>query len=883
MKKSLTILLAAGAMAVLGIFTGCNRETIVKPSVAVSNVTAEITSAEVTLNTTKITDYAYLVAPAGVQLSDDPAVIFATGVTGQLTDGENKVVVRGGLEGNTSYSAVFAFKQSEAEFYPELVSVDFTTTDYVETFTLLETYSDGFKIHVKVPQSVKDAGNAVRFNIGSLPFYLSSKNGWFAQLEADMLLQNAQQKFLNDTTILYNSDNIYAYDDDPVWGGEYMLHTPFVPGEPIVFTAGEFAWDDSDFTGWGSGYYLALFDFDAYYESLGGGGDWGPWSVEVDDDFTAAEDDFWTGFYIRKYIQLDPPAQLEAKVDIKADMQAVRGKLTITPDEEVFQYCMLILPESEFDYMMQDINNDESLLQWFTTSYYAAMLWQAQTFQGPMEIALEESLYLEPETTYHLMLTAMGDEYGSTQCFYHETFATTAKTHPAPVMEVKAIDNPSGEESPYEVWFNVKCTSKDAVYAKYAANYEREFGMAFNSGYDYSKLVEMGNSFSAEEMELINSDEGENIRFSTMPGQTTVLAVLGYNDEDTPNTIEGTDDSDPAVAKVKAIYEPAKAPVESSLFKDLLGDWTMSAEISDNVYDSEAGGYVWKPAGTRSCKVSIVEGVSYPETLDESVYATYKELVGMSKDEVDALYDEFKTEMDEFNAMLKSQNRLLCYGFGFEKEDSYTQYFTLNTPYDLFTSDSYTGYDNNSMLWDCGPKWYLEILEDGSVVAPVNAVRQYPLSLAGYYTLYLGGVADAYINVLADGSDMLFPVSVSDDANTVTVNPYIYEDTEFYLNAMYSAYGYMYTPNNSKITSALTLTKGWTDEGATPASVKSAGNAAPQMIGIPSVDGSKAGSISPAKRKTSFKAMKKYGKAEYSIVTREQLEKNVKAFYEDKR
>lgn len=100
MKKFLTILLAAGAMAVLGIFTGCNRETIVKPSVAVSNVTAEITSAEVTLNTTKITDYAYLVAPAGVQLSDDPAVIFATGVTGQLlTDGENKVVVKGGSRG----------------------------------------------------------------------------------------------------------------------------------------------------------------------------------------------------------------------------------------------------------------------------------------------------------------------------------------------------------------------------------------------------------------------------------------------------------------------------------------------------------------------------------------------------------------------------------------------------------------------------------------------------------------------------------------------------------------------------------------------------------------------------------------------------------------
>ena len=90
-------------------------------------------------------------------------------------------------------------------------------------------------------------------------------------------------------------------------------------------------------------------------------------------------------------------------------------------------------------------------------------------------------------------------------------------------------------------------------------------------------------------------------------------------------------------------------------------------------------------------------------------------------------------------------------------------------------------------------------------------------------------------------------------------------------------------PTNNKITSALTLTKGWTEEGTAPASVKSAGNAAPEMISIPSVNGMKEARISPAKRKTSFKAIKKYGKAEYSIVTREQLEKNVEARYANKR
>ena len=96
MKKSLSILLMVGVMVVLGI-TGCSNETKVKSSVAISNVTAEISSAEIILNSTKITEYAYLVAPAGEQLSEDPVVIFKDGVSGQLTDGENSIVIRGSL------------------------------------------------------------------------------------------------------------------------------------------------------------------------------------------------------------------------------------------------------------------------------------------------------------------------------------------------------------------------------------------------------------------------------------------------------------------------------------------------------------------------------------------------------------------------------------------------------------------------------------------------------------------------------------------------------------------------------------------------------------------------------------------------------------------
>ena len=854
MKKILTNLILAGVCAIAVSLVGCtdNGNDGPKTSASVTVESAEILSATFNVNTSNLTEYAFLVAPVTEAPVVDPVIIFKDGVSGTLVEGENRIVVSG-LEANMEYTAVFAFKVSETEFYEEVIPVSFTTTDYVDTFTLIAKYSDGFKLHYIVPKSVKENKHVMRYNIGSLPMYLSNKVGWLAAMDADMLLMNGQHHIMNDTTITYRAFNIYELDENgnevlDEWTGEpVMLHTPFVPGEPIIFMAGEFGWDDTDFTGWGNGWYTACYDYDAYYESLGGGG-WGPLAVDVD-DAGSDEDAFWTGEYIRRHFVLDPPAALDANVDIKTEMGAMTGTVTITPDDNVYQYCLLILPEDEYQGMLPFIDNNESYLQWFTTSYVGAMYFNAATLQGPVEIALEDNYYLQPETNYHLLLTAMGDETGATQKFWHEQFATTAKSHPAPVVEVKAIANPSGTESPYEAWLNVKCTSKNAVSARYAANYYREFGMMENSGYTYADIVEQGNYFSADDVAEINSDAGMNVMFSSMPDAVTRLAVLAYNDEETPNDIN----NDPsAIADYTTIKEPAKAPVESPLFADLLGDWTMSGSVEK--YDYYTSAYV--PAGTQSCKITITDGVTYPETLDQSVYDTYKSLIGYSKEQVDALYEEFKQEVEEFNAKLRSQNRLLCYGFGFESTPGY---FKLNTPFDLFCSDSYNGYDNESMIWDCGPKWYLEINADGTVTLPINQTRFYPLSTMGYYTLYLTGFgSDGYVSVNENGENIDFPVSVSSDNATLTINPFVYNGINYYLNAMYfyGVYGYLPEFKNADV---LTLTKGWT-EPAEPASaasapaVKSAANALP----APAVNGMTRSSASVMKRKTALKAMVKH-------------------------
>ena len=148
------------------------------------------------------------------------------------------------------------------------------------------------------------------------------------------------------------------------------------------------------------------------------------------------------------------------------EVGATKGTITITPDENINKYCVLILPDSEYLNMLPMIDNNTDYLQWFTASYPGAMYWGAQTCNGPTQIILEDMYYLEPETQYHLLITALGDENGLSQKFIHDTFSTTAKSMPAPTVQVTSIPNPSGTESPYEVWFNVKCTSKNAASAK---------------------------------------------------------------------------------------------------------------------------------------------------------------------------------------------------------------------------------------------------------------------------------------------------------------------------------------------------------------------------------------------------------------------------------
>ncbi|MGN1231963.1 MAG: hypothetical protein ACI4UJ_00755, partial [Candidatus Cryptobacteroides sp.] len=454
--------------------------------------------------------------------------------------------------------------------------------------------------------------------------------------------------------------------------------------------------------------------------------------------------------------------------------------------------------------------------------------------------------------------TAMGDEDGKTQNFQHLTFETPAKSGKAPEVIVTAMD--PAETSPYAVYFNVKCPTKNAVGGKYAANYAREFEKLLNNkyySYTYSDIVSQGYAFTADEIALINSDEGYTMAISTVPDEITRLAVLLYNDEDTPNAISGADDK--AVAEIRSDKQPDAPKVDSPLFTSLLGDWTMTADVTK--YDYYAGGIV--PSGSRTCKVTITDAVEYPETLTQDVYDLYKNSANMDKAAVDALYDEFKEEAKVFNAWLKGQNRLLCLGFGYEDNPYYLEY---QGAYDLFVNELYSGYDNRSLFWDFGPKWYLQIAADGTVSVPSNNITMYPMVAWAGNQIYLAANGPQGAAFNDGGADLVFPGEVASDNSTVTIKPIMVGEDPYYPIAGFNYYG-MFKGPDLYVNSNLTLTKGWT-EPAAPASYKAkASKSAKSRISVISATENNV----PMLRKTPLKALKSYKKVSYKVVDKEQF------------
>ena len=857
-----------------------NFSTSIIPASMTAAVVESATTAQtlkVEVETVKIKAFAYAAVKAEEAGDKTPAAdaVFADGTMVECTDGTHSFTLEA-LSPNTEYVIYVAGLLSEADEngnnqpYEKVLEVKAATGDFTEELTLFDVEGRSFKLHVK-PQ-LSDPANVIKW--GTCDIFMYNMN---QQPDFEMLNLHDQyygNYFQGDTTLVFDEAHGYVWSDEM---GDYIqYYEAIVPGQPQYLALGEFKYEEDEDVhgrwGWGPGYYMPVMDqegyMNAYYDS---------WMTGE----TPNENDYWTGYHKSIKFQTKAPEALDANLSVDlSGLRANGGPIRINTNGNADRVTVMLLDPMTYEQIMPMLDNNEDYLQWFTTSYIGYMMVGAQTFGGAnIQFEMTDFLWeVDKDEQYKLLVVAAKDEVeGSLDAKYQQftkvDVALPDYSLPAPVVEITPLEATELNT----VSFNVKCTSQDAASGLYAANYEREWAEA---GFDESPAEAMeynGNELTADDIAQINSAEGMVFEFWSREDAVTTLGVM-------LKSIEGLA-GEVVIASNKSLPEPAKTPVTSEYFTSLEGDWTATTTVVNKKYvgyDPETYESIYEDVpSTKTWKVTIGD-VDYPAELTDDVYQTWFDATPYgTKEEVDAQYELFKAAVDNFNAKTAGQNRILMNGFDVQKpnyEGSKT-YSHYASPFELWSSDSYNGYDNASPVWDFGPKWYLEVAEDGTVTAPFNVNYFAPISAwtEYYYDFYLAGVAKTSFlpyDPETEGNAQ-FPVEISEDGNTITVKPYVFEGENFYPNMGYISYGSFSLGSWSSVAADIVLTRGWTEpapeEEETPAVAKAG-------IDYKPANYTSLYNVKPAnkiKSHTAVKALPTYEKVEMKVVSADEFKANV--------
>ncbi len=802
-----------------------------------------------------------------------PPVLFLTGDKETVKPGV-PIRLKNVLQSGTEY-ILYAAARLDSKNYSEMVQIEFVTESYKfdRLLTLMDTYYDGYKIHFTLPEETKKNGHVVRYNMVDQAMYnvliANAGDETYHILESVVMNGYRYGKFVkNDSTCIFNHGNQVMVDEkgDPIEDkdGDYIdIHLPSAPGEPTVFIAGECRLGTDDEMGelllgkyYGTPnsltYQVPIFDWNTVDPEF----DWD----NTDRDSWAGSG--WTGAFQKLVFKTKAPGVCEPTVNIdipEAEIGVTDAMIYFEMEEGVSRYVYAILDNgtynSAIDLFLDKTGAPEAEIdeafQWFLTSYTA---YQQLGIEGKEESTMVNAAshftnnVLEGGTVYHVVCTVMVDdpsitenpENGAYQKYIHKTFKAREKTKKPPVIEVKAVGS-----DPYLAVFNLKAPNKDLVGANWACNYAREFELMLNTT-TYENLVSSNvqQKLTNEEIQAINSDEGYNVSFGILDGEVLRYAIYGYNDEYTFNRFDLK--AGLGCADYEAPMAPSVAKIESPLYEALEGDWTATATIKVNE-KQEDGSYISRNMTYKS-KVTISNDIQgLPETLEEYVYGLYK---GESVEEVDGMYSELLDLADRFaESRLEGQNRMLCTGFidfDYYEDKSRIDYMS---PYDLFTSTDYSSYDVPQLIYDFGPKWFLQIQADGSVIVPMNSTSLPPMHAWGGYPYYVGayGVsADGTPYAFYNSSDTVkgFPVEISSDYKKVTVKPIVLSDgSKYYMNAIGLNPQSVASGTVEIVATVLTelvLTRGWTD---TKSMTENAFAAVPSKVRAATIDGKPVDSI----------------------------------------
>lgn len=848
MQKFFKFFMAIALLIGVGAMSACSDDPETDNKAGAVSFEVELTSvgaasADVVIRSNGIAKVAWVV---GTQPINDRNLIFASENRVTITSKEQSESI-GGMQPESRYVISFAAETTKGKFHDKVVSLEVTTTDFSDEYTLFDIDYRSAKIHIKFPEAVRERGNALKWGFCDFALY---NNGLPDADKINGMQESFYKNYIleDHLFVLDNSDeNILVDPSQP----DYPLYLELYPNQDCYFMIGEYTYVDEENMGYWitdedgdeiyvdftngfhePGYYQALFDYDAWKEAYGnnqGNSPRSSWRATPMSRVALPDQSaFWHGYYRLINFRTKAPQLLDGKVNVDYSGLTPRGgELRLSPEGDgiAFYLVGIMHPNTWEEILQSKVKDptDTADVQAYLTSYHAAINYGISYFSG--DSSLNPASYIthpDSETDYVLVIIGMGNEEGTQQFFQKETFRLPESELTLPDATVEFIEELATTNS---LSFRIKCPTQDAAGALYSMNLSREWDILLNKyAYPVEDVVYgYGEGFEAEEMVYINSEEGYVVEFrGLVPGMKYGFGGLCLNTDGfygTGSYVEGytlSDDNKPA-------------RVESPYFESLKGEWTLSATIAYKEYNSKT--FEWIPKeGLRKSRVVIGDIVMPGLDAEDYDIASRNYYGAVSKEMLDQYYADIEADLPAYHASVRDQNYILCQGYDlypwlYDRGFSSTDY---TSPHDLLTDRYYPYYDTQTLFYEYGPKWYFEVGSDGSLSVPFNAYAMDPnYGFEGPY--YLAGINSQSLKA-ASGEYSLLPAGIENgewatghfpvtfrDENTIVIEPVSYNGEKYYPH-MVSISGGNFSIQ-SRIISEITLTRGW-DEKDHPAYVE---------------------------------------------------------------
>ena len=257
----------------------------------------------------------------------------------------------------------------------------------------------------------------------------------------------------------------------------------------------------------------------------------------------------------------------------------------------------------------------------------------------------------------------------------------------------------------------------NGVSAKYAFNTTADVDLVRDSNYTDSQIAQSRGADLTEEQMAQANGAGVNITLENLWPETEYTAIIRVLNEEKTETVKTVTFTTPA----KAV--PAR--VESKLFEELVGEWELSYSYMNYYYEIER---------IDGAVVKIAAGV-----------------------------DDYTEEL------YRSHNRLVILDWAWQSTWA-TEDYTSFLPEHLMDSHSYWSENPNLAYRDYGPKVFLEIANGDVVTMPTEKGTYFfnPSTIDNFKLEFFG----TDIN-LKQNAPCAFPVTVSEDGNTITIGQYV--------------------------------------------------------------------------------------------------------------